>query len=210
MSSSHKHFKIFYFFTYLFLAMPVFVAVCGLSLVTENGVLSSCGARVSHCSGFSCWGAQALGTQASVALAPGLWSTGSIAVAHRLRSSVACGIFPNQGLNLCLLHWQTDSLPLTTMEACVHACCHPLCPILWTPGTVAHQAPLSMGFFKQEYWSGWPFPPPGALPDPGFELMSPVSSALGRQILYCPSHHGSPHKNLICRFSQFRKVRIRC
>ena len=35
-----------------------------------------------------------------------------------------------------------------------------------TPGTVAHQAPLSMGFSKQEYWSGFPFPPPGDLPDP--------------------------------------------
>ena len=32
------------------------------------------------------------------------------------------------------------------------------------PGTVAHQAPLSMGFSRQEYWSGWPFPPPGDLP----------------------------------------------
>ena len=34
-----------------------------------------------------------------------------------------------------------------------------------TPGTVAHQAPLSMGFSKQEYWSGLPFPSPGHLPD---------------------------------------------
>ena len=109
MSSSHKHFKIFYFFTYLFLAMPVFVAVCGLSLVTENGVLSSCGARVSHCSGFSCWGAQALGTQASVALAPGLWSTGSIAPEHGLSCSAACVIFPDQGSNLCTLHFKEDS-----------------------------------------------------------------------------------------------------
>jgi len=36
-----------------------------------------------------------------------------------------------------------------------------------TPGTVACQAPLSMGFFKQEYWSELLFPPPGDLPDPG-------------------------------------------
>ena len=35
-----------------------------------------------------------------------------------------------------------------------------------TPWTVAHQAPLSMGFSWQEYWSGLPFPPPGDLPDP--------------------------------------------
>ena len=36
-----------------------------------------------------------------------------------------------------------------------------------TPWTVAHQAPLSMEFSRQEYWSGLPFPPPGDLPDPG-------------------------------------------
>ena len=47
---------------------------------------------------------------------------------------------------------------------------------LWT---LAHQAPLSMGFSRQEYWSGWPCPPPGDLPDPGLEpesLMSPAST----------------------------------
>ena len=36
-----------------------------------------------------------------------------------------------------------------------------------TPWTVAHQTPPSMEFSRQEYWSGWPFPPPGGLPDPG-------------------------------------------
>ena len=43
------------------------------------------------------------------------------------------------------------------------------------PWTVAHQALLSMGFSRQEYWSGLPFPSPGGLPDPGIE---PGSSAL--------------------------------
>ena len=46
-----------------------------------------------------------------------------------------------------------------------------------TPWTVAHQPPLSMGFSRQEYWSGVPFPPPGDLPDPGIKslyLASPV------------------------------------
>ena len=38
-----------------------------------------------------------------------------------------------------------------------------------TPWTIARQAPLSMGFSRQEYWSGWPCPPPGDLPNPGFE-----------------------------------------
>ena len=43
--------------------------------------------------------------------------------------------------------------------------------IAWT---VAHQAPVSMGFSRQEYWSGLPFPSPGDLPDPGIEPISPA------------------------------------
>jgi len=42
-----------------------------------------------------------------------------------------------------------------------------------TPWTVAHQAPPSIGFSKQEYWSGLPFPSPGDLSDPGIEPVSP-------------------------------------
>ena len=48
---------------------------------------------------------------------------------------------------------------------------------LETPWTVAHQAPLSMGFLRQEYWSGLPFPPPGDLPQPGIEPGSPALQA---------------------------------
>ena len=43
-----------------------------------------------------------------------------------------------------------------------------------TPGTVTHQTPLSMGFSRQEYWSGSPFPSPGALPDAETEPGSPA------------------------------------
>ena len=43
-----------------------------------------------------------------------------------------------------------------------------------TPWTVAYQAPPSMGFSRQEYWSGLPFPSPGDLPDPGIEPDSPA------------------------------------
>ena len=46
-----------------------------------------------------------------------------------------------------------------------------------TPWTVAHQAPLSMGFSRQEYCSGLPFPSPGDLPDPGIEPWSPAFQA---------------------------------
>ena len=42
------------------------------------------------------------------------------------------------------------------------------------PWTVAHQAPPSMGFSRQEYWGGLPFPSPGELPDPGIKPESPV------------------------------------
>ena len=52
-----------------------------------------------------------------------------------------------------------------------------LCPTLATPWTAARQAPLSMGFSRQEYWSGLPFPSPGDLPDPGIEPGSPALQA---------------------------------
>ena len=50
-----------------------------------------------------------------------------------------------------------------------------LCATFWT---AARQAPLSMGLSRQENWSGLPCPPPGRLPHPGMEPMSPVSSTL--------------------------------
>ena len=46
------------------------------------------------------------------------------------------------------------------------------------PWTVAHQAPLSMGFSRQVPWSGVPFPSPGDLPDPGMEPLSPAARAV--------------------------------
>ena len=56
--------------------------------------------------------------------------------------------------------------------------------IFETPWTVAHQATLSMGFSRQEYWSGRPCPPPGDLPNPGSEPVSLMFSCIGRQVLY--------------------------
>ena len=52
-----------------------------------------------------------------------------------------------------------------------------LCPTLVAPWTVAHQASLSMGFSRQEYWSGLPFPSPENLSDPGIEPRSPALQA---------------------------------
>ena len=60
-----------------------------------------------------------------------------------------------------------------------------------TPWTVAHQAPLSMRFPRQEYWGGLPFSSPGDLPDPRTKHMSPVVLH-GKWILYPLSHQGSP------------------
>ena len=66
----------------------------------------------------------------------------------------------------CLLGYSPHELMLS------HFRCAPVFAILWT---VAHQAPLSMGFSRQEYWSGLPWPPPGDLPNLG---MGPVSPEL--------------------------------
>ena len=52
-----------------------------------------------------------------------------------------------------------------------------LCPTLVIPWTVACQAPLSMGFSRQEYWSGLTFLSPGNIPDPGIESRSPALQA---------------------------------
>ena len=57
----------------------------------------------------------------SVTVAPGLWSTGSVVVAHGLSCSVAHGILPDQGSNPCSLHWQADSLPLSQQGSPNHS-----------------------------------------------------------------------------------------
>ena len=84
-----------------------------------RGLLSRCGVQASHCGGlFAEHGLQGTWVQQlcrrdSVAAVPRLYSTGSIVVAHGLGSPMACGIFSRQGSNPCLLHWQTDSLPVS-------------------------------------------------------------------------------------------------
>ena len=63
---------------------------------------------------------------------------------------------------------------------------------LVTPCAIAHQAPLSMEFSGQEYWSGLPFPSSGNRPDPGIKPASPAAPAL--QVDSLPlSHLGSPY-----------------
>ena len=79
--------------------------------------------------------------------------------------------------------WKQPKCPSTNewlrygVRACrlSHFSCVKLLAILWT---IVCQAPLSMGFFRQEYWSGLPCPPPGNLSNPGLEPKSPVSPVL--------------------------------
>ena len=73
----------------------------------------------------------------------------------------------------------------------MHAKFLQLCQTLCTLWTAAHQAPISMGFSRQEHWSGLPFPPPGDLPDPGIQTESLNVSCIGRWVLYHLSHQGS-------------------
>ena len=65
-----------------------------------------------------------------------------------------------------------------------------------TPWTVPRQAPLSMGFSRQEHWRGLPFPPPGDLPNPGIEPSSPAlaggfftTEPHGKPVPYFKRHH---------------------
>ena len=76
---------------------------------------------------------------------------------------------------------------------CMLSCfsCVQLFATLWT---VALQTPRSMGFSRQEYWSGLPCPPPGNLSNPGIKPRTHIScvSYIGRQVLYHQHHLGSP------------------
>ena len=101
------------FFSPILLCINLFLAVLGLccwvhfSLAVASRGYSNCGAWASH---RRAW---VLGCMGSVAGAPQLQSTDSVVVAHGLSCSATCGIFPDQGKNPCLLHWQADSLPLS-------------------------------------------------------------------------------------------------
>ena len=68
--------------------------------------------------------------------------------------------------SLCKWHF-LSLFSFVPQNPCVHVLSRFSCvQFSVTPWTVAHQATLSMGFPRQEYWSEWPFPPPGDLPNP--------------------------------------------
>ena len=76
------------------------------------------------------------------------------------------------------------------------SCCCLVTKSCLTPWAVARQAPLSMGFSRQEYWSGLPCPLPGDLPDPAIKPAFPVSPALQADSLLL-SYQGSPLSPLL-------------
>ena len=90
------------------------------------------------------------------------------------------------------------------MHVCMLSCfsCVQLFATLWT---LAHQSPLSMGFSRQEYWSGLPGPPLGDLPDPGIEPASPVAPALQADslLLSCWVTQIKYIKHKFCHFRSF-------
>ena len=120
---------LFFYLFYLWLCW-VFVSVWGLSLVAASGSHSS-----SRCAGLS------------LSRPLLLWSTGSrragsVVVAHGLSCSAACGIFPDQGSNLCPLHWQADSQPLRHQGSPSHLF---LYPIWFCIANISKNAFLALG-----------------------------------------------------------------
>ena len=85
-------------------------------------------------------------------------------------------IFPTQGWNPGLPHCRQTLYHLSHQGSTAQLLSH--VQLFATPSTVIHQAPLSTGFPRQEYWSGLPFPPPGWEANPGIKPTSPVSPAL--------------------------------
>ena len=79
---------------------------------------------------------------------------------------------PNPGIEPGSPALQADSLPTELPASEAKSLSRVL--LFATPWTVTYQAPLSMGFSRQEYWSGLPFPSPGDLPDPGIKPGSPA------------------------------------
>ena len=103
-----RKYKVFFFFKEFHLFIYLFIFGCvgssflceGFSLVAASGGHSS-----SRCAGLSL-------SRPLLLRDTGSRRAGSVVVAHGLSCSAACGIFPDQGSNPCLLHWQADSQPL--------------------------------------------------------------------------------------------------
>ena len=89
---------------------PLSVSTCGLLTVVAS-LIAEHRPRTHR---LQCCGMRHVG---SVVVVPGFYSTGATVVVHGFSCSVACEIFLDEGLNLCVLQWQVDSLPLTHLES---------------------------------------------------------------------------------------------
>ena len=103
------------------------------------------------------------------------------------------GIFPTQGLNPCLLHWQAEFLPLSHQGSPFNTLDQNKSQMDRAEFYLLTRVvcPIQGGKERQENWSGLPFPPPGDLPNPGIEPMSPVSPALAGEF-FTPEPPGKP------------------
>ena len=119
-------------------------------------------------------------------------TTHSSVLAWRIPGTGEPGGLPSVGLHRVRNDWSDLAAaiadnPIKWCSQCVCVCVCVVSDSLVIIWTVAHQAPLSMGFFRQGYCSELPFPPPGDLPTPRIEPKSPVSSAL--QVNSLPLSH---------------------
>ena len=90
------------------------------------------------------------------------------------------------------------------LHVCVFLFSLSLIQLFVTPWSAAHQAPPSMGFSRQEYWSGWPFPSPGDLPNPGIEPRSPTLQA----DILTSEPLGKPYTMLHLSLTEMRLLRL--
>ena len=81
------------------------------------------------------------------------------------------------------------------LRSCVYSVAKS-CPTVWEPMTLAGQAPLSMGYSREEYWSGLPFPSPGDLTDPGVETRSLASHAMASSF-FTTEPDGKPRLSVV-------------
>ena len=107
LKTFYSHLKIF-----MFGYSGSWLLCAGFLQLQQAGPALDCDAWASHCSGFSYCRAWALSSWASVVVARGFQREGLVLVVCGVSCSAACGIFLDQGLNLCSLHWQADSYPL--------------------------------------------------------------------------------------------------
>ena len=103
---------------------------------------------------------------------------------HKVRITVVLVKFHNPELHHRSVEMLKQSMAIFQIFLKYAACllsCFSHVQLFVTPWTAAHQAPLFMGFSRQEYWSGLPCPPPGDLPNSGIEPVSLTSPPLARR-----------------------------